>query len=371
MAKKRIITEEEIDKIYNFYEDFKKNPLLLKMANVKQHRSSNSYRHACLVSEYALKYALSKKLDIDYYSLIRGSMLHDLYLYDWRKEKNKKKKHLRNHPLIAYKNACKEFDLNKIEQDIILNHMWPITLLHYPKTKEGKIVMWIDKKVTFVELLTKNKSVLIFDLDGTLLDTLKDLNEAVNYAMKEFNYPLRSLEQTRNDIGNGVAKLIARSLPEQEDNPDYQKCLDTFKQYYKTHYNVYTKPFPHMKETLIKLKERGYRLAVVTNKVNDIANDIITTFYPHIFDYVLGEGPDLKKKPAPDMVNFVIKKLKLKRNKIIYIGDTEVDYQTAKNAKVKPMLVTYGYRKRDDLLKIEDIVPLLDSAKDLLNILKK
>ncbi len=371
MSKKRVISKEEIDKIYNFYKEFRKNALLLKMANVKQHRSSNTYRHSCLVTEYALKYALNKKLDIDYYSLIRGSMLHDLYLYDWRMEKDKKKNHLRNHPLIAFKNACKEFDLNKIEKDIIVNHMWPITLLHYPRSKEGQIVMFIDKKVTFVELLAKNKSVLIFDLDGTLLDTLKDLNEAVNYTMKQYNYPLRSMTQTRNDIGNGVAKLIARSIPDNESNPNYQKCLETFKQYYMTHYSVYTKPFPYMKETLIKLKERGYRLSVVTNKVNDIAQDIINTFYPNIFDYVLGEGPNFKKKPAPDMVNYVIKKLKLKRRKIIYIGDTEVDYQTAKNAKVKPILVTYGYRNRDQLIKIEDVVPLIDCPKDLLKILKK
>lgn len=371
MKKKNTLTDAKIKEIWGFYEEFRENPLILKMQNIKQHRTSNTYRHLCLVCEESIKYAIKKNLDIDYFSLIRGSLLHDLFLYDWRKDKSNRKHHLLRHPLRAYTNAKKVFKLNKIEKDIILNHMWPITLLHFPKTKEGKIVMLIDKKVTFQEVFNKKNKLLIFDLDGTLVDSVKDLNEAVNYACTHFNLPKRSLEQTRKDIGNGVAKLIARSIPNNENNEQYKDILNVFKEYYASHSTIYTKPYEGMKETLTELKRIGYRLAVVTNKVDNIAKDIIKKYYPNIFDYVLGDTPSLRNKPSSDMVDYVKKTLKASSKNIIYIGDTEVDWQTANNSKTKSILVSYGYRTKEELLSLCPHATIIDNPRELLNLLLK
>ena len=165
---KRIISRDEQLKIWRFYISFRTNPILNKLLNTKQHRTSNTYRHVSLVAKKAVQYALKRNLDIDYYSLIRGAFLHDLFFYDWRKNKDKAFHHLTRHPQEAYENAKQYFDLNETEKDIIISHMWPITLFHFPKTKEGRIVMRVDKLTTFKEVFAKSKEIIIFDLDGTL-----------------------------------------------------------------------------------------------------------------------------------------------------------------------------------------------------------
>lgn len=359
----------KIEDLLKFYADLKSNKAFFDMLGIKQHRTSNTYRHVCLVTEESLWYAYNKKLDIDYYSLIRGAFLHDLFLYDWRKEKSRKWAHLFKHPKIAYENASKYFELNEIEKDIILHHMFPITLIH-PKTKEGLIVSKIDKRVTIQEVLTKKKKVLFFDLDGTLVDSMADLNAAVNYSVEKFNYPTRTIKQTTDDIGNGVPTLIARSIPGGFEDHNYSECLSIFKEYYKDHCTILTKPYDGMFEVLKSLREKGYRFAVVTNKFQEGAERIINLFYPNLFECVVGETETLKKKPEPDMVYAAMKKMKIKRkDKVIYIGDTNIDLDTANNSGVSCILVTYGCRTREYLIKLKGETPLMDSPEQLKNYL--
>lgn len=370
MKKIEPLSKEEINEIINFYLNFKEKEIFEKLMLTKQHRTSNTFRHVCLVTEECIYYGIKNNIRYDYKSLIRGAMLHDFYFYDWRKDKINKKGHLRKHPSRAMENALKVFNLNKIEKDIIYNHMWPITLFHIPKSKEAKLVSRMDKKVTLKEFLAKRKKTVLFDLDGTLLDTLEDLQIATNYALKKYNYPERTLDEIRSFIGNGVAKLIERSLPDGINNKDYPSVLKDFKDYYSSHYSFKTKPYPNMKKVLKTLKEKGYSLGVITNKVDHIAKDLINTYYPNLFNVVQGDLDNLKKKPNPEMGNKVLKQLKIKnKRKVIYVGDTNVDYEFAKNLKVNVILVSYGYRNKIDLLKLKNEPIIIDSPFQLLNIL--
>lgn len=215
----------------------------------------------------------------------------------------------------------------------------------------------------------KKKKLIIFDLDGTLIDTLGDLNNAVNYALNKFAYKNRSILQTKNDIGNGVAVLIAKSIPNGTSNPNYNECLNVFIQYYKEHYFDKSLPYKNVAELLIKLKEKGYLLAVVSNKFNEGANKLINYFFKDIFVMIQGENPLMKTKPAPDMVNHVLNVLNINKEEALYIGDTEVDYQTAINAGLDSILVSYGYRNKEQLLEKTKNAPIIDAPLDLLNLL--
>lgn len=212
------------------------------------------------------------------------------------------------------------------------------------------------------------KKLLIFDLDGTLINTLEDLNKATNVGLEKYGYPSRSLEETRNDIGNGVKKLIERSIPGGKDNPDYLGVFNEFRSYYITHYFEYSKPYKNTQETLSFLKNKGYKLAVVSNKFDEGAKKLVTTFFPDIFDVIQGSIETLNYKPYPDLVNKVLNELNINNKDALYIGDTEVDYETAINSKLDVVLVTYGYRKIEELLEriknpplfINDISGLID-----------
>ena len=369
---KRIISRDEQLKIWRFYISFRTNPILNKLLNTKQHRTSNTYRHVSLVAKKSVEYALKRNLDIDYYSLIRGAFLHDLYFYDWRKDKDKAFHHLTRHPQVAYENASQYFKLSDIEKDIIINHMWPITLFHFPKTKEGRIVNRIDKVVTFKEVFSKKKDIIIFDLDGTLLDTLDDLMNAVNYALEKHGYPTRDKEYVRLAIGNGTNMLIKRCAPQGTSEQKCDEILKDFRKHYFAHVNDYTKPYPGNYEALRKLKRRGYRLAVATNKLHSAATELINAHFPNIFEYVQGDDGHVRKKPSYDMIHAIRGNMRIRRiDRILYVGDTNVDYQTAKNAHLKCVLVTYGYRTKEEMEKQIDIkkTPLVSSLGELVTYL--
>lgn len=367
--KKIIKTNDEINKIWDFYYEFSKNPVLINLYKTKQHRTSNTYSHVCLVTRLSIFYALKHHLDIDYHSLIRGAFLHDLFYYDWREDHSKIKHHLTHHPITAIENASMHFELNDTEKDIIRNHMWPITLFHFPHTKEGKIVMMQDKKATLKEIFNRKKKYLIFDLDGTLVDTVPDLNGAINYMCKQMGYPTRSLEHTRITIGHGVPNLVRNSIPEETSEEDYQKALDIFKKYYIEHAIDKSVPYEGMQDVLRRLRKRGYTLAVVTNKNEDMARKILDYFYPNLFVTIVGANGKLKPKPHYDMINELRNRLKIHRRSLcIYIGDTEVDYQTAKGALITPYIVTYGYRTIDELKAREIEAEFIHQPIDLLSL---
>ncbi len=214
------------------------------------------------------------------------------------------------------------------------------------------------------------KKLLIFDLDGTIIDTLDDLKNAVNHALLLKNYPERTREQVRKAIGNGVAKLIARSIPNNEDNVDYPDTLKAFREYYTIHYADYTKPYPNVHETLINLKQEGYILAVATNKLTDIARVLIEKLYPNVFDFIQGDEAGMDRKPAPMMVESICKRFSINKEDAFYIGDSNVDMETAINSKVDYVLVTYGYRTKEELDVQCPNSPTIDSISELPEYLK-
>ena len=214
------------------------------------------------------------------------------------------------------------------------------------------------------------KKVIIFDLDGTLLDTLDDLQMSVNFALVQFHYPLRTREQVRCDIGNGVEMLIKRSVPQGISQQNFEKCLSIFRESYKEKYNVHTCAYDGCYDLLKKLQNEGYIVTVATNKILSVARTLLDAHYPGIFDYFQGDTPSMKKKPDSMMIDEIIKHYGINKEEALYIGDTNVDEQTALNSKVDYALVTFGYRTVEEIKKSCVTTTLLNNTEDIYNFVK-
>jgi len=188
------------------------------------------------------------------------------------------------------------------------------------------------------------KIAILFDMDGTVLDTLQDLADSINHTMREFGCPERSVKEVRAFLGCGARQLIALSLPGKADDPDLETVLAAYGAYYGQHSQDKTQPYAGIPEALEKLKER-YALAVVSNKPDVAVKPLAQQFFPGI--YALGEAADCPRKPAPDMVYKAMRELGVE--KCIYVGDTEVDIETARNAGVPCLTVTWGFRDLPEL----------------------
>lgn len=182
---------------------------------------------------------------------------------------------------------------------------------------------------------------VIFDLDGTLLDTLEDLTDATNAALAAFGYPRRSLEEVRQFVGNGAARLIALAVPEGVDS---EPVLAYFKEYYDAHCRIKTGPYPGILEALSQIA-RSYPVAIVSNKPDSAVKALCADYFPGIF--ALGEHPGCPRKPAADMVLKAMDTIGAKN--CVYVGDSEVDLETAKNAGVPCLSVLWGFRDRATL----------------------
>lgn len=192
--------------------------------------------------------------------------------------------------------------------------------------------------------------LVIFDLDGTICDTLEDLKNAVNYAMEKLNLPTHTLDSIRAKVGNGIRLLIERSLPDEKTNEiNIQRAYDYFSEYYPKHLLDNTKPYEGIPQLLSSLKQKGYKLAVCSNKDDKFAKQIVNTCFPNTFDYIIGRLPDMEKKPAPNMVNKVLKELQVDKQNVLYVGDSLVDIQTAQNSNLKGVFVTWGFTSVDIL----------------------
>ena len=185
---------------------------------------------------------------------------------------------------------------------------------------------------------------ILFDLDGTLLDTLEDLTDATNYALAQFDYPLRSMEQVRRAVGNGAANQIRKSLPEGTAEDVAEQVLSAYKPYYTAHCQQKTCPYPGVLQQLAALKEK-YPVAIVSNKPDSAVKTLCADYFPGI--YALGEKSDCPRKPAPDMVWKAMADLGIDR--CVYVGDSEVDVLTAKNAGMPCLCVLWGFRDRADM----------------------
>lgn len=202
----------------------------------------------------------------------------------------------------------------------------------------------------------------IFDLDGTLLNTLSDLKNAVNYALRTLSCPLRSEGEVKSFIGNGIKKLVERALPDGKKELK-DEALALFKEYYIAHIDVCTKPYDGVKELLARLKKAGKVVAVATNKADFAAKSLCEKLLPNLIDCIVGEDENngVKRKPAPDTVEIILEKF---GKNAVYIGDTEVDMETAKNAKLPCVCVSWGYRSRDELALLGATV-IADTPEDI------
>ncbi len=191
----------------------------------------------------------------------------------------------------------------------------------------------------------------IFDLDGTILDTIDDLTDAVNHALTENSLPTRTVAEVRSFIGNGMRMLIERSVPAGTDTNVTDSVLAEYKSYYASHSTVKTRPFDGICDLLNSLRERGVTLAVLSNKADPTVKELCELYFPGIFDYVAGEKPDVARKPAPDAVNAILAELNFERSDSVYIGDSDVDIKTARNADMDCISVTWGFRDEAQLIE--------------------
>lgn len=184
---------------------------------------------------------------------------------------------------------------------------------------------------------------ILWDLDGTLLDTLEDLADGVNYALSQFGYPIRTIREVRCFVGNGARRLIALAVPE---GADPEPVLAVFRTYYGSHCQIKTKPYAGIPAVLAELGQK-YPIAVVSNKPDPAVRSLCEQYFPKV--YARGESSDCPRKPAPDMVCRAMADIGVE--KCIYVGDSEVDVQTAQNARVPCLSVLWGFRDREELEK--------------------
>ena len=197
---------------------------------------------------------------------------------------------------------------------------------------------------------TRKYEAVIFDLDGTLLNTLEDLMDSVNYALKTLGMSERTYEEIRSFVGNGLGKLVERAVPDGKDNPEYEKAFGLVREYYKIHCNDKTDLYPGVKELLRKLKEQNFKMAIVSNKYHEGVQELKAQYFKDIIEVAVGEqeAEGIRKKPAPDMVFEALEQLGISKEKAVYVGDSEVDIATAANTEMDCIAVEWGFRTRKE-----------------------
>ena len=191
---------------------------------------------------------------------------------------------------------------------------------------------------------------VIFDLDGTLLDTLEDLKDSVNAALTEYGLPERSLEEVRFFVGNGIRRLIARSVPEGEEHPEFEKIFAFFKEHYRQNCVNKTVPYEGIMELIGELSGRGVKMAIVSNKFDVGVKALNEKFFKEYIEVAIGEIPGGKRKPDPESVNMALQLLGVDKEHALYVGDSDVDIATAKNAEMRCVSVSWGFRDETFLL---------------------
>ena len=212
-------------------------------------------------------------------------------------------------------------------------------------------------------------NTVIFDLDGTLLNTLEDLTDSVNYALGKFGYPLRTIDEIRRFVGNGVKVLMDLAVPKGTSAEDTAKCLEVYRKHYSENLQNKTGPYDGIPEMLNNLKEMGIKLAVVSNKYDSAVKALCKDYYKDYIQVAIGESQGVAKKPAPDSVFAALKELGATQEEALYVGDSDVDVHTAHNAGLKCVGVTWGFRNRE-ILKAEGADYIIDKPEELLQYFK-
>lgn len=215
--------------------------------------------------------------------------------------------------------------------------------------------------------LAHGRKAVVFDLDGTLLDTLEDLKDATNAALVSQGMPQCTLEQVRQYVGNGVRKLMIRAVPDGEENPLFEQTFAAFKAYYGEHCLDHTLPYPGVLNVMKELKERGIKIAIVSNKLDSAVKDLDEKFFAEYTIAAIGEMEGVARKPAPDMVEKALRELGVAKSDAVYVGDSDVDIQTAQNSGLDCISVTWGFRDVP-FLREHGAKTMIDKPQELLSL---
>ena len=209
--------------------------------------------------------------------------------------------------------------------------------------------------------------LVIFDLDGTLLNTIDDLGAAVNYAMEKRGFPQHTRNEYMKMVGHGARNLMRQALPDgHKDEAKVEEAYNDFRAFYSAHIDVHTKPYPGIQELLFELHHNGVLLAVASNKFQEGTEHLIHEFFPEIpFVAVLGNRPNFPLKPEPEIVDEVLNKTSVKREEVVMIGDSTTDMETATNGSIEGIAVSWGYRNMNDIAGLT----VANSAEELLKMI--
>lgn len=205
---------------------------------------------------------------------------------------------------------------------------------------------------------------VLFDMDGTVLDTLGDLTDAVNHTLREFGMPERSEREIAAFMGNGAARLIGHAVPEGTDAALTGRVLAVYDPWYRSHCRLRTAPYPGILRLMSSLRERGIKLALISNKQDPAVQSLAELYFPGLLESVVGESAAVRRKPDPDAVLTALAAMGAEPEESIYVGDTEVDLETARNAGTDCAAVTWGFRSREQLTDCGAAL-LFDSAEEL------
>lgn len=215
----------------------------------------------------------------------------------------------------------------------------------------------------------KKYDTVIFDMDGTLLNTLEDLTDSVNYSLTLHGFPCRCIDEVRSFVGNGVAKLIEQCIVDGLDNPKFERCLADFRSHYSGNMRNKTDAYEGILDLLEQLSEKGYKLAIVSNKFDKAVKGLNDIYFGKYIKVAIGESEGIARKPAPDTVFKALEELGSPADKAVYVGDSEVDVRTAKNSGITFVGVTWGFRDRE-VLEQEGAEYIIDKPFELMDIIK-
>ena len=214
----------------------------------------------------------------------------------------------------------------------------------------------------------KTIDTVIFDLDGTLLNTLDDLADSVNYALKAFDFPIHTRDSVRKMVGNGIYVLMEKAIPDGRENPQYNPCVSLFKDYYFTHMKVKTAPFDGIMPMIEQLQKHNLKLAIVSNKFDSAVKELCQDFFTPYITTSIGQSDSIEKKPAPDTVFMAMEQLHTSPESSIYVGDSDVDIDTANNSGIPYISVSWGFKDRE-FLENYGAKQIVDTVEDLQNAL--
>lgn len=212
-------------------------------------------------------------------------------------------------------------------------------------------IISMDFKKKRIKDMNKKYKLAIFDMDGTILNTLEDLTDSVNYALSVHSMPLRTRAEVRQFVGNGIRRALEQAVPNGTSEEELEQVVDTFTGYYKLHCADKTQPYDGICEVIRKLRQAGVKTAVVSNKADFAVQQLCKDYFDGLFDYAVGEKAGARRKPYPDSVLDVFGYFQMAKEDAVYIGDSEVDFLTAKNAKTDVIMVGWGFRDEDFLME--------------------